>query len=147
MPKLEGASISRKISLDDIIDTGNIRENYQGIEELASSIKQNGQLQPIIVKNTEPAMNGSPRFELIAGHRRRQAFQYLKDHGDDFSMIDAVVVTGDKLTIQLIENIQRSDLSSRERERGIYLMLQNGISQKEIAAKLSKSDAYISKHL
>jgi ParB family chromosome partitioning protein len=147
MPKLEGASIARKISLSDIIDTGNIREDYQDIEELAASIKQNGQLQPVIVKNAEPAEDGSPRFELIAGFRRRKAFQWLKEHGDDFSMIDAVVVTGDKLTIQLIENIQRSDLSSREREQGMYLMTQNGLSQKEIAAKLSKTEVYVSRHV
>jgi ParB family chromosome partitioning protein len=147
MPKLSEAGIARKISLSDIIDTGNIREDYQDIEELADSIKQNGQLQPVIVKNAEPAGDGSPRFELIAGFRRRKAFQWLKDHGDDFSMIDAIVVTGDKLTIQLIENIQRSDLFSREREQGMYLMTQNGLSQREIAAKLSKSEVYVSRHV
>jgi ParB family chromosome partitioning protein len=147
MPKLEGASIARKISLADIIDTGNIREDYQGIEELAESIKVNGLLQPIIVKNADPAQDGSPRFELIAGFRRRKAFQLLCDRGDNFSIIDAIVVAGDKLTLQLIENIQRSDLSARERERGIYLMAQNGLSQKEVAAKLSKSEAYISRHI
>jgi transcriptional regulator with XRE-family HTH domain len=62
-------------------------------------------------------------------------------------MIDAIVVTGDKLTIQLIENIQRSDLSPKERERGIFLMTQNGLSQKEVAARLSKSDVYVSRHI
>jgi ParB-like chromosome segregation protein Spo0J len=59
MPKLTEAGVARKISLSDIIDTGNIREDYQDIEELAASIKQNGQLQPVIVKNAEPAGDGS----------------------------------------------------------------------------------------
>jgi ParB/RepB/Spo0J family partition protein len=146
MPKIEGASISRKISVSDITETGNVRENYHDIEELAASIKKNGLLEPILVKPA-PAENGSPRFELIAGHRRVKAFYWLMDHGDDFSMIDAMIVTGDKLTIQLVENIQRSDLSARERERGIYLMTQNGLSQKEVAAELSKTEVFISRHV
>jgi ParB/RepB/Spo0J family partition protein len=145
---MQGASIARKISLDDIIDTGNVRENYEGIEDLAASIKKNGQLQPVIVKVAEPDPDtGAPRFELIAGFRRREAFRYLKAHGDDYSMINAMIVTGDKLTIQLVENIQRSDLSPKERERGIFLMTQNGLSQKEVAAELSKSEVWVSRHI
>ncbi|GHV79166.1 hypothetical protein AGMMS49944_09570 [Spirochaetia bacterium] len=148
MPNMQGASIARKISLDDIIDTGNVRENYEGIEDLAASIKKNGQLQPVIVKVAEPDPDtGAPRFELIAGFRRREAFRFLKSHGDDFSMINAMIVTGDKLTIQLVENIQRSDLSPKERERGIFLMTQNGLSQKEVAAELSKSEVWVSRHI
>jgi hypothetical protein len=62
-------------------------------------------------------------------------------------MINATIVTGDKLTIQLVENIQRADLSPRERERGIFLMTQNGLSQKEVAAELSKSEVWVSRHI
>jgi ParB-like chromosome segregation protein Spo0J len=99
------------------------------------------------VKTAESASDGSPRFELVAGFRRRAAYHWLRDHGDDYGMIDAVVVTGDKLTLQLVENIQRSDLTAAERERGVWQMCQNGLLQKEVAAELSKSDAWVSKQI
>ena len=58
-----------------------------------------------------------------------------------------MVVTGDKLTLQLVENLQRSDLTAAEREKGIFQMCQNGVSQKEVAARLSKSAEYVSRNI
>jgi ParB/RepB/Spo0J family partition protein len=147
MPKMEGASIARVISISDLVETGNVRENYSDIEELAASIKKNSLLEPILVKAADPAADGSPRFELIAGHRRVKACRYLTEKGDDFSHINAVIVSGDKLTIQIIENIQRTDLTAQERERGIFLMTENGLSQREVAAELSKNEVYVSRHI
>jgi ParB/RepB/Spo0J family partition protein len=144
---MEGASIARVISISDLIETGNVREDYSDIEELAASIKKNGLLEPVLVKAAVPADDGSPRFELIAGHRRVKACRYLTEKGDDFSHISAVIVSGDKLTIQLIENIQRSDLTAQERERGIFLMTENGLSHREVAAELSKNETYVSRHI
>ena len=147
MPKLENNGLIQKISLAQIIDTGNVRENYEDIEELAQSIKNDGLMQPIVVKRAGTDPNGIQQYELIAGHRRKKAFEYLCSKGDDFNMIDAVIKTGDKLTLQLIENIQRSDLTAAERESGLAEMLATGISQREIAAKLSKTEQWVSKHL
>ena len=62
-------------------------------------------------------------------------------------MIDAVVKTGDTLTLQLIENIQRNDLTAAEREQGVAEMLATGISQQEISSKLAKTEQWVSKHL
>ncbi len=147
MPKLESTGLTQKISLSQIIDTGNVREDYRDIEELAKSIKDNGLMQPIVVKRAGLSPEGLPQFELIAGHRRKKAFEYLCSKGDDFSMIEAVIKTGDKLSLQLIENIQRSDLTAAERESGLFEMLNAGFSQKEIAVRLSKSEDWVSKHL
>jgi ParB/RepB/Spo0J family partition protein len=147
MPKMKGASIARVVDISDLVETGNVRENYSDIEELAASIKKNGLLEPILIKTAAPAADGSPRFELIAGHRRVKACRYLTEKGDDFSHINAVIVSGDKLTIQLIENIQRTDLTAQERERGIFLMTENGLSQREVAAELSKNEVYVSRHI
>lgn len=147
MPKIENNGLIQKISLAQIIDTGNVRENYEDIEELAQSIKNDGLMQPIVVKRAGTDRNGIQQYELIAGHRRKKAFEYLCSKGDDFGMIDAVIKTGDKLTLQLIENIQRNDLTASERESGLAEMLATGISQREIAAKLSKTEQWVSKHL
>lgn len=147
MPKIEPAGLTQKISLSQIIETGNVREDYRDIEELAQSIKDNGLMQPIVVKRAGLSPDGIPQYELIAGNRRKRAFEYLCSKGDDFTMIDAVIKTGDKLSLQLIENIQRSDLTAAERENGVAEMLKTGITQREIAAKLAKSEQWVSKHL
>lgn len=147
MPKIEPAGLTQKISLSQIIETGNVREDYRDIEELAQSIKDNGLMQPIVVKRAGLSPDSIPQYELIAGNRRKRAFEYLCSKGDDFTMIDAVIKTGDKLSLQLIENIQRSDLTAAERENGVAEMLKTGITQREIAAKLAKSEQWVSKHL
>jgi len=147
MPKLELAGVTQKISLSQIIETGNVRKEYQDIEELAQSIKDSGLMQPIVVKRAGVTDTGIQQYELIAGHRRKRAFEYLCSKGDDFNMIDAVVKTGDTLTLQLIENIQRNDLTAAEREQGVAEMLATGISQQEISSKLAKTEQWVSKHL
>ena len=147
MAKIESSGRTQKISLSQIIETGNVREDYRDIEELAQSIKDNGLMQPIVVKRAGLTSEGVPQFELVAGNRRKRALEFLCSKGDDFSMVDAVVITGDKLTLQLIENIQRSDLTSAERENGVFEMLNTGLSQREIAAKLAKSEQWVSRHL
>jgi ParB/RepB/Spo0J family partition protein len=148
MPKLGASGNTRKINLSQIIETGNVRQEYGDIEELAGTIKANGQLQPVLVKAQGKNADGADEYELVAGHRRLRAFRYLCDNGDDFSRIDAIVVTGDKLTLQLIENLQRSDLSARERERGIYEMTKDGnVPQRGVAAMLGKSEQFVSRNI
>jgi ParB/RepB/Spo0J family partition protein len=147
MAKMQSGTGLRKIALSQIIDTGNVRTDYRDIEGLAESIKKNGQLEPVLVKAPSRDADGIERYELVAGHRRLRALQSLMDAGESFTNIDAVVITGDKLTIQLVENLQRSDLTAPERESGIYEMCRGGLSQKEVAAQLSKPEAYISRNV
>jgi len=147
MAKLTNAGLTRKISIYQIVITGNVRADYTDIEDLAASIKKNTLLEPILVKTAEP-VNGEERFELIAGHRRLKAHEWLCEHGDDFSMIEAKIITGDKLTIQLVENLQRSDLSPRDREKGIFQMSEvPGVTQRDIAAELSKTEVFVSRQI
>ena len=149
MAKMGNGSGVRDIPLSQIVETGNVRITYdkKEIEELAASFKEVGQLTPINVKPYEPDENGNERFEIIAGHRRRRAAQLLHDAGESWTTIKGIITTGDKLTLQLVENLQRSDLTAIEREKGIYEMCQNGLAQKEVAARLSKPIDYISRNV
>jgi ParB/RepB/Spo0J family partition protein len=144
MPKLTPNGPAMKISLDQIVETGNIREDYTDIEELAASIKQHGLIQPIVVKKYKQSAEGVQLYELTCGHRRVRAYRLLCEKGDDFSMIDAFVKTGDKHTLQLIENLQRSDLSSAEKERAVMEMLNDGHTQTEISDALCKPASWVS---
>jgi ParB/RepB/Spo0J family partition protein len=144
MPKLSSSGSIKKINITQILETGNIRADYTEIEELAASIKSYGQLQPVLVKHNGKNKDDIDEYELIAGHRRVRALRYLCEAGDDFSHVDALVVSGDKLTLQLIENLQRTDLTAREREQGIYEMTKDGaVSQKEVALMLGKNEQYV----
>jgi ParB/RepB/Spo0J family partition protein len=137
----------RKIDIAYIVDTGNVRKTYTDIEELAASIEKYGLLQPISVKALAPDDQGLPRYELVAGFRRWKAFQLLHDQNKGFAMIDAILVTGDKLVLQLIENLQRSDLSAREREQGIALICEGGVPKGDVAKLLSKSMSFVSRNI
>jgi len=82
------------------------------LEELVSSIKQAGLLQPVVVRRA----SGGATYELIAGERRLRACQQL-----GWQRIPAVQRDADDrtlLTLALIENLQRDDLSPVDEARG-----------------------------
>lgn len=144
--KLNANATFVKIPLAQIRETGNVRHEYDedGIKELAESIRNNGLLNPISVKPAQEDENGEKTYELIAGHRRIRAYKYLCDQGDDFSMVECCIRTGNKLVLQIIENIQRADITPREKEDAIAEMLAENYSQADIARELSKPIQWVS---
>ena len=147
MPKLTPQStLTFKISLDQIKETGNVRTSYndEKIQELADSIFKYGLINPISVKPLPEDENGIKQYELVAGHRRLRAFRYLCSIGQDYSQITAsVIVKGSKNVLQLIENVQREDLEPVDVETAIKALVTAGMSQKEIAEELSKSLSWV----
>ena len=144
--KLNANATFIKIPLAQIRETGNVRHEYDedGIKELAESIRNNGLMNPITVKPAQEDENGEKTYELIAGHRRIRAYKYLCDQGDDFSMVECCIRTGNKLVLQIIENIQRADIPPREKEDAIAEMLAENYSQADIARELSKPIQWVS---
>lgn len=108
----------------------------EAIEDLASSIKEYGVIQPIIVSKKEKY------YEIIAGERRWRA---SKKAG--LTEIPAIVRNDDdqrNKEISLIENIQREDLNPIEKARGIkQLMDEYNLTQQKVAEKLGKSRSSI----
>src|SRR5690349_12504463 len=98
------------------------------LEELVSSIKQAGLLQPVVVRRA-PANGG---YELIAGERRLRACQQL-----GWERIPAVQRDADDrtlLTLALIENLQRDDLSPVDEARGYErLIAEFKLAQQDVA--------------
>ena len=107
------------------------RFNEEKIEELARSIKEQGILQPVIVKKSAEG------YELICGERRARAAQKC-----GLDKVPAIVkdIAEDKLLEwALVENIQREDLNPIEEAQAyIRLIEEQGLSQEEIAKKLGK---------
>ncbi|MBQ9237795.1 MAG: ParB N-terminal domain-containing protein [Treponema sp.] len=146
MPKMGTNQIAVKIPLSQIVETGNVRTDYSNeyIEQLATSILKTGLLQPVVVKRGGIDENGLQEYELIAGHCRKRAFELLCKQGYDYTSIDACVKTGDKRIIQLIENVQRSDLTATEKENALKEMVAAGYTQTQISEELSKPLSWVS---
>ena len=107
------------------------------LEELSDSIKENGLLQPILVREY-----GDGRYQIIAGERR---FRASKMAGLD--EIPAIILdTDDKKVaeISLIENIQRENLNPIEEAMAFRsLATEYGMTQEELAFKVGKSRSAI----
>lgn len=135
-----------KVPLSALRITGNVRKNFdpEDIERLARSIRQDGLMNPITVRPPVEDENGNKTYEVIAGGRRIRALQLLCAQGDDFAMVECCVRTGDTWTLQMIENIQRTDLSPREKEEAVAQAMENGMTMTQIAEKLCKPISYVS---
>lgn len=105
----------------------------QALEELASSIKEKGVIQPIIVRSL-----GTDRYELIAGERRLRA---CKMAGlTEVPAIIKEVNDVDAMEIAITENIQREDLNPIELARAyLALMDQFKLTQEELSQAVGKS--------
>lgn len=111
--------------------------NKLALEELCSSIKQYGVLQPINVRKISFST-----YELVAGERRLRAaiMAGLKE-------IPAIIINvddNDSAVMALIENLQREDLSYMEEAEGYCnLINEHGFTQEELAQKIGKSQSTI----
>jgi ParB/RepB/Spo0J family partition protein len=112
------------------------------LEELASSIREHGVLQPILVRPT-----GEPqRYQLVAGERRWRASRQA-----GLDTIPAMVEEIDDETameIAIIENLQREDLSPLD-EAAMYdrMIREHGYSIRKLAEKLGKDKGYLENRL
>ena len=113
------------------------------LEELKSSIKQVGLMQPVVVRT---APNGGGGFELIAGERRLRACQAL-----GWEKIPAVTRDVDDrtvLTLALIENLQRDDLSPVDEARGYErLIAEFFLTQQDVAEAVGRDRSTVANAL
>ncbi len=131
----------QKINISQIIpNSSQPRKNFkdQELKELSLSIKNQGLIQPIIVK---PIADN--QFQIIAGERRWRACQLNGMHE-----VDCVIKDLDDTNVleaALIENIQREDLNVIE-EANAYKGLINikSISNENLAKLIGKSSSYVS---
>lgn len=107
------------------------------LQDLAISIMEYGLMQPITVRQIGPF-----DYELIAGERRLTACKNL-----GMAYIPAIVMTAsptDSAVLALVENIQRENLNYlEEAEAFSNLIHEHGLTQKELADKLGKSQSTI----
>ena len=142
-PKVESAGQIFLIPQENIAPNPNQprqRFDYDELEGLAQSIRQNGILQPITVRQTETG------FELISGERRLRAARLV-----GLTKIPAIVAELDNknsAVFSLIENLQRQDLDCFEEAEAIdRLVTDYGMSREELSRKLGKAPSTLSNKL
>jgi ParB family chromosome partitioning protein len=136
-------SLSNEIDIDRIVPNPKqprLKLDEARLEELAASIKENGVLQPVLVR---PMADG---YQLVAGERRLAAAQragllkipvQVRDIPDDRL-----------LEYAMIENLQRDDLNPMEEAQAYQqFMDETGITQEQAAARLKKERSTIANSL
>jgi len=121
------------------------RKNFdeESLDELTSSIKERGILQPIIVRRS---IADESKFEIIAGERRWLAAQKAGLHD-----VPVVITEADdlkSLEFAIIENVQRHDLNPLEEAQGYKRLIDEfSYDQEKVSKFIGKSRSYITNSL
>ena len=117
--------------------------NKESLEELTNSIKENGVIQPIIVRSDK---SSADKFEIIAGERR-----WLASQNAGLQEIPAVILDVDdekSLEFAIVENVQRQDLNAIEEAQGYQRLIDEfSYNQEKLAKFIGKSRSYIANSL
>lgn len=131
-----GEERTRTVRISDIEPNRNQPRkafDEEKLNELAESIRQNGLLQPLVVR---PLSNG--RYQIVAGERRWRAARLA---GLTELPVVIMPLSDDKaMELALIENLQREDLTPVEEAKGYRALMDSfGLTQEEVARRVSKS--------
>jgi ParB family chromosome partitioning protein len=141
---LKGEETVEQIPVDDIRSNPyQPRKNFdpEALEELAESVRQNGVLQPIIVRKSS-----AKGYELVAGERRHKASILA-----ELDTIPAIVRDLNEefmIRYAILENLQREDLTALEEADAYQLMMDKlSLTQEKVADALGKSRSHVANHL
>ena len=137
---------TNKVSIDDLTrNPFQPRKNFskESLEELANSIKEQGVIQPIIVR---PSKSSDRKYEIIAGERRWLASQNAGLHEVPVVVLNVNDVKS--LEFSIIENVQRQDLDPIEEARGYQRLIDDfNYNHDKLSKFIGKSRSYIANSL
>ncbi|MFM8423486.1 MAG: ParB/RepB/Spo0J family partition protein, partial [Candidatus Fonsibacter sp.] len=141
---IETKNLAEKIPIHFIFpNPSQPRKNFNQnlLNELSDSIKEQGIIQPILVRK-----KSEDNFEIVAGERRWRAAQLAKIH--EVPVIVLNIDDKKSLEFAILENIQRSDLNGIEEALGYdNLVKKFGYSQETVSKILGKSRSHIANTL
>tara|TARA_Y100000590_G_scaffold230567_1_gene259912 strand:- start:3288 stop:4136 length:849 start_codon:yes stop_codon:yes gene_type:complete len=137
---------SNKILIKDIVrNKFQPRKNFDkdNLEELTNSIKEQGVIQPIVVR---PSKSDDGKYEIIAGERRWLASQNAGLHEVPVVILDVDDVKS--LEFAIVENVQRQDLNPIEEAQGYQKLIDDfNYNQDKLSKFIGKSRSYIANSL
>ena len=133
---------TNKISIKDINRNKLQPRKYfdkSSLEELTNSIKEQGVIQPIVVR---PDKSSEAKYEIVAGERRWLASQNAGLHEVPVVILDIDDVKS--LEFSIVENVQRQDLNPIEEARGYQRLIDDfNYNQEKLSQFIGKSRSYI----
>jgi ParB family chromosome partitioning protein len=137
---------TNKISIKDINRNKFQPRKYfdkTSLEELSNSIKEQGVIQPIVVR---PDKSSQGKYEIIAGERRWLAAQNAGLHEVPVVILDVDDVKS--LEFAIVENVQRQDLNPIEEAKGYQRLINDfNYNQEKLSQFIGKSRSYIANSL
>ena len=137
---------TNKVSINDLIrNKFQPRKSFnkENLDELANSIKEQGVIQPIVVR---PIKSSDGKYEIIAGERRWLASQNAGLHDVPVVILDVDDVKS--LEFAIVENVQRQDLNPIEEARGYQSLIDKfNYNQDKLSKFIGKSRSYIANSL
>ncbi|MGH2627705.1 MAG: ParB/RepB/Spo0J family partition protein [Anaerolineales bacterium] len=132
----------QEIPTDQIhVDPGQPRRSVEhkdlALEGLADSIRHVGILVPLLLRQ-----GSEGTYRLVAGHRRLRAAQAI-----GLPTVPAIIrdiSDQEARTVQVVENLQREDLSALEEAQGYRSLLELGLSQREVGERVGRTQAHVS---
>lgn len=116
------------------------RKDFSGLQELISSIREKGILQPLLVRKIKTG------YEVIAGERRLRAARECR-----LKTVPVVIMERSEqetMEISLIENVQRKNLNPVEEANGYRVLLERfSLTQEEVARKVGKERSSVTNSL
>jgi ParB family chromosome partitioning protein len=145
-PRDDDARSPRSVPID-ALHPGRFQPRRQFPEEaldaLAQSIRENGILQPLLVRR-HPDKPGA--WEIVAGERRWRAAQRVRLH--EVPVVVRELADRAALEVALVENVQRQDLGALEEAEGYRRLIDEfGHSQEALARQIGKSRSHIANTL
>ena len=138
--------ITNKVSINDLTrNQFQPRKNFskESLEELSNSIKEQGVIQPIVVR---PNKSTEGKYEIVAGERRWLASQNAGLHEVPIVVLNVDDVKS--LEFAIVENVQRQDLNPIEEARGYQRLIDEfNYNQDKLSDFISKSRSYIANSL
>ena len=137
---------TNKVSIKDINRNKFQPRKYfdkSSLEELTNSIKEQGVIQPIVVR---PDKFSSGKYEIVAGERRWLASQNAGLHEVPVVILDIDDVKS--LEFAIVENVQRQDLNPIEEAKGYQKLIDDfNYNQEKLSQFIGKSRSYIANSL
>ena len=139
---IKSPSTNNKLLISDVIRSKlQPRKNFdkEYLEDLTSSIRERGVVQPIIVRKSK---SQSGKYEIVAGERR-----WLASQNAGLNEIPSIIIEADdlkSLEFAIVENVQRHDLNPIEEANGYKKLMDDfGYDQDKVAKFIGKSRAHI----
>ena len=137
---------TNKVSINDISRNKlQPRKHFDkvSLEELTNSIKEQGVIQPIVVR---PDKSTEGKYEIVAGERRWLASQNAGLHEVPVVILD--IDDSKSLEVAIVENVQRQDLNPIEEARGYKRLIDDfNYNQEKLSQFIGKSRSYIANSL